>query len=332
MAMGRGWMLPLVAALLAGCGHAGSVHAVALTAASAQAAGLGSWAARWLHDDHACFTARDANGDGVLAPIELPDYPAEAFQALDADHDGQLTYAEATSASPSLATRTAVALDFARGGGEPEAAASKVGIEGLFDPIGPDKLGQNPVVMVPGYLDLELYFALLDHKVRALGRETSYVQLFPNIGDICMAAKVLQAHVERVKARTGARKIDILTHSEGGLISRFYIENLGGASSIERLVTLGTPNHGTYMGYLGPGMGATQMKPGSAFLQALNAPDEAPAGVKTTSVRAGLDEIIVPHDSPILAKAENDLVPIAEHGSIFVLPKAVAFALGGLQR
>jgi triacylglycerol esterase/lipase EstA (alpha/beta hydrolase family) len=190
----------------------------------------------------------------------------------------------------------------------------------------------NPVLLVPGYLDLKAYFARVDRRVKALGRDTTYVALFPNIGDIRVAAGVLRAQVEEVKARTGARKVDIVAHSEGGLIARYFVQRLEGDLVVERLVTLATPYHGTVVGYLGPGLGAKQMRPGSEFLNDLNSPDQAPAGIKVTSIRAGLDEIIIPHDSPILEGAENHLVQVAEHASIFFDNKALAYVEAGLQR
>ncbi|MDB5099673.1 MAG: lipase class 2 [Cyanobacteria bacterium RYN_339] len=315
--------LTLALATLAGCGRA--PVATQAVAGTPQAQGILDWTARLLQADADAFKAKDANGDGTLTVAELPGYPAAAFTQLDTDHDGKLTRAEATAQGASLATRAKVALEYAAAALKPT-EGDDVGIE-FFKAATP---GGNPVLLVPGYLDLKFYFGLVDKRVKALGRSTTYVQLFPNIGDIRLAAGILRAEVQRVKAATGASKVDLVAHSEGGLIARYYIQELMETPDVERLVTLATPYHGTVLGYIGPGQGANQMQPKSTFLNSLK--DHAPDGVKTTSIRAGLDEIIVPHDSPILAGADNELVQVCEHASIFVSGKAWGFAKAGLQR
>jgi triacylglycerol esterase/lipase EstA (alpha/beta hydrolase family) len=318
--------LTLALATLAGCGRA-PLAANAPAGTTPKAQGLVDWTARLLQADADTFKTKDANGDGFLTRAELPGYPAEAFTQLDTDHDGRLTRAEATAQGASLPMRAKVALEYAAAALQPT-DGDDVGIE-FFKPAAK---GGNPVLLVPGYLDLKFYFALVDKRVKALGRQTSYVELFPNIGDIRLSAGILRAEIQRVKAATGAKKVDLVAHSEGGLISRYYIQKLMETPDVERLVTLATPNHGTVLGYIGPGMGADQMQPKSAFLNQLNSPDRAPEGVKYTSIRAGMDEIIIPHDSPIMAGADNELVEVCEHASIFVRAKAWAFTKAGLER
>jgi triacylglycerol esterase/lipase EstA (alpha/beta hydrolase family) len=318
--------LTLSLAALAGCGRA-PMAATAAQAGGPQAQGLLDWTARLLQADAAAFKAKDANHDGFLTREELPGYPAEAFTQLDANRDGKLTRQEATAQGATMPMRAKVALEYAAAALNPTDGGD-VGIE-LFKPAA---RGGNPVVLVPGYLDLKFYFALVDKRVKALGRQTSYVELFPNIGDIRLAAGILRAEIQRVKQATGASKVDLVAHSEGGLISRYYLQKLMETPDVERLITLATPNHGTVLGYIGPGTGADQMQPRSAFLNALNAPDRAPEGIKYTSVRAGMDEIIIPHESPILEGADNQLVEVCEHASIFVSGKAWGFTKAGLER
>ena len=55
--------------------------------------------------------------------------------------------------------------------------------------------------------------------------------------------------VNEIKAATGAAKVDIITHSMGGLSSRYYIKNLGGAANVDDWVSLAGPNHGTTWAY-----------------------------------------------------------------------------------
>jgi triacylglycerol lipase len=325
--------------LLAGCGQVPQLAVTKLPARTTQALAVSDWTRQVQSLDAAAFAEHDVDGDGVLTPRELPALPHAAFAALDINHDGHLTPQEAGSLAPAMNLRVKMAMGFDKASRSAQSTGEPLGIEApgsqLLGNLGREALTSrigNPVLFVPGYLDLKLYFAILQQRSRAEGRDTTYVELFPNIGDIRVAAVMLKTQIDSVRARTGATKVDLIAHSEGGLISRYYIQNLMNGSAVDRLVTLATPNHGTVVGYLGPGMGARQMQPGSDFLTALNTPDCAPAGVKVTSIRAGMDEIIVPHDSPILNGAENELVPVAEHASIFVLPRALNFVAGGMAR
>jgi len=102
-------------------------------------------------------------------------------------------------------------------------------------------------------------------------------------GDIKQYAKALCFEVERAKNATGGEKVDIIAHSMGGLISRWYIEKFGGATNVRNLIMLGTPNHGselfelTRIPFLGPilgllanpGQAGEDMEPNSSFLEEL---------------------------------------------------------------
>ena len=55
----------------------------------------------------------------------------------------------------------------------------------------------------------------------------------------------LRRFVNQVLAATGAHKVDIVGHSQGGMMPRYYIKNLGGASKVNTLVGLAPSNHGT---------------------------------------------------------------------------------------
>ncbi|MHA1623925.1 MAG: esterase/lipase family protein [Promethearchaeota archaeon] len=63
--------------------------------------------------------------------------------------------------------------------------------------------------------------------------------------DIQINAKKLEALVQQVLTSTGKTKVNLVAHSMGGLISRWYIEQLGGNDKVHKLIMLGTPNHGS---------------------------------------------------------------------------------------
>ena len=129
-------------------------------------------------------------------------------------------------------------------------------------------------------------------------------------GDIPTSAGQLQRFVDAVLAATGAKKVSLVGHSQGGMMPRWYIKFLGGAAKVDDLVGLAPSNHGT----TNPGAfvaGATfcpacdQQRAGSAFLQQLNAGDETPGAVSYTSIETRYDEVVTPFTSAFLAPGPN---------------------------
>jgi triacylglycerol lipase len=118
-------------------------------------------------------------------------------------------------------------------------------------------------------------------------------------------AKEITTKVSEIKSKTGASKVDLITHSMGALSSRYYIKNLGGTSTIERWVSLGGPNHGTTTANFCTQASCVQMRPNSTFLNELNAGTETPAGPSYATWWSPCDEIINPHTSVILNGATN---------------------------
>lgn len=332
----RPW-LGVLALVTAGCSTPGPMAPAGQAKAGALGArSVGSLEGEIRALDQAAFAAHDRNADGRLSPVETGAPTAAAFAAWDLDADGFIGAAEYQAARGDVAERAEVARAvLAASASEPETAEiASWPLKQAFPTFAVEAAADgNPVVCVPGFLDLELYFAPYRKKIEKLGRRTAYLSVFPNVGDIRNAATELSRLVAQVKQETGAAKVDILAHSMGGLISRTYLKDYDGLRHVDRLVTLASPHHGTVMAKLAPTSGAAQMRPGSSFLTALNADDETPGAVKYTSVRGGLDELIIPHSSPILEGAvENALAPVAMHGTIFVDPVAWKAVKRGLAR
>lgn len=116
-------------------------------------------------------------------------------------------------------------------------------------------------------------------------------------------------------AATGASKTDIVGHSQGGMMPRYYLKFLGGASKVNALVGLAPDNHGTTL------LGFTKLLPyfpgaedlistatpgladqiaGSAFQQKLNEGGDTVPGVKYTVIATKYDEVVTPYRSAFL--------------------------------
>jgi triacylglycerol lipase len=125
-------------------------------------------------------------------------------------------------------------------------------------------------------------------------------------GEIAQSAHELASFLDGLLKRTGARRVSIVGHSEGGMMPRYYIRFLGGASKVDDLIGISPSNHGTENPLVleGAALGCTacaeQEAFGSPFLQRLNAGDEAPGPVDYTVVQTAYDTVVIPFASAFL--------------------------------
>ena len=136
------------------------------------------------------------------------------------------------------------------------------------------------------------------------------------LGDIRIAARFLADKVEATMRGDNVERVDLVCHSAGGLVARYYMKYLKGENHVAHLVTLGTPHQGTYVSYaLGlPFMGILkQTRPGSHLLTEVNGPGAIPTQVRVTSFWSPTDGIVIPPENAILAGAHNIKVPWLTH-------------------
>lgn len=123
--------------------------------------------------------------------------------------------------------------------------------------------------------------------------------------------------VNDVLRRTGAAKVDVITHSMGGLSSRYYAKNLGGDAKIDDWVSLGGPNHGTDTANFCWQTSCSEMRIGSSFLTALNSGDETPGAVNYGTWWSPCDEVINPDTSTVLSGAANTQTACIGHSALY---------------
>jgi triacylglycerol esterase/lipase EstA (alpha/beta hydrolase family) len=135
-------------------------------------------------------------------------------------------------------------------------------------------------------------------------------------GEIRNSAKELSAFVDKVLAATGAAKVDLVGHSQGGMMPRYYLKFLGGAGKVHTLVGLSPSNHGTTVDGIGilarffPGgeqfTGALcpaceEQIVGSSFLAELNSGGDTVPGVEYTVIQTRYDQVVTPYTSAFLS-------------------------------
>lgn len=169
-----------------------------------------------------------------------------------------------------------------------------------------------PVLLVHGYGCNSGYWHGMS-KVLSKARITHYaVDMEPVIGGIDDYVPIINEAIERICADTGQDKIVIVAHSMGGLVARAYIR-VHGVRRIAKVITLGTPHHGTALAHFGVGLNTHQMRWTAAeqeglasdWLRALAASEDICVNRLFVSIYSHHDNIISPQMSSHLEGAKN---------------------------
>ncbi|GAA3275627.1 alpha/beta fold hydrolase [Dactylosporangium vinaceum] len=175
---------------------------------------------------------------------------------------------------------------------------------------------RRPVVFVHGYTGSASNWVTAEALFRAAGYSSSelFAYEYNSYGSNVTNAQGLAGFVEQVKSRTGWSKVDIVNHSMGGLVSLWYLKQLGGAASVAHLASLAGANHGTTSaGACLAFVTCQQMYPGSAFILTLSAGDETPGSTVYRTWYSPCDGVIIPYTSTALSGATNTYVPCENH-------------------
>jgi triacylglycerol lipase len=172
----------------------------------------------------------------------------------------------------------------------------------------PTREGVGPVLLVPGYGGARESLSTLAERVRRTGREATVLTLpGDGTGDLRAQVKVLD-RAARDALDAGAPSVDVIGYSAGGVVARLWVATQDGAAAARRVVTLGSPLHGTTIasagGVLAPGAcpaACQQLVPGSALLAGI----AGDPGVPWLSLWTEDDRTVLPPDSARLDGAVN---------------------------
>lgn len=180
-------------------------------------------------------------------------------------------------------------------------------------PVDTGAPGLKRVVLVHGFMDTGKRFKILQKRLEKHG----VICMAPNLrhrdgrGGLDELAAGLKEDIDKKFGKDA--KISVVGFSMGGLVSRYYLQSLGGAARCESFITISSPHNGTLAAWLYPSKGVEQMRPNSQFLTSLDQSDEKLGRIPVTSYRTPMDLIILPARSSIWQRAENLQYPVLAH-------------------
>ena len=204
-----------------------------------------------------------------------------------------------------------------------------------------------PVVLVPGTFESQSMWETVAPQIKAAGYCVFSLDYGNNAtGDIPTSAGQLGSFVDQVLAETGASKVELVGHSQGGMMPRYWMKFDGGVSKVDDLVGIAPSNHGT-TNPLAPPAGSfcpacSQQAAGSPFITNLNAGGDTQSGPSYTVISTRYDEVVTPFTSQALNGPSSQVtnvvlqstcpLDVSEHLTIPDDPVALRWVLNALGR
>ena len=257
----------------------------------------------------------------VMAALPL----ASGASASETGTEGKAPQADDTAARSASAGNAFKALKAeAKAAGKTDAKAAVDGGGWNDYDCKPSEAHPRPVVLVHGTggnaldnsLGLAPYLKDRGYCVFSLDYgKYNHIPLLYGLGPVEKSAEELASFVDKVRESAGTEKVDIVGHSQGGMMPRYYMKFLGGADKVNALVGIAPSNHGTTLNGLtklvdqlpplgdvlnGLAPSLLQQKEGSDLLKRLNEGGDTLPGVKYTVIATKYDEVVTSYKSQFL--------------------------------
>lgn len=199
--------------------------------------------------------------------------------------------------------------------------AFALGLALLVIPGSSQAATKQPVIIVAGTTSPAFANEPLAARMRGDGYRV-WIYVLPNLGltDVHDSSAGLASLVDSVRSQTGASKVSLVGHSQGGLVARDYVKTRGGSSKVDKIISLGAPHYGTAIANLGTFLGlgnclgvtaCEQMAIGSSYLSGLNAGDDSIGNVRYTNIASKLDEVVNPYTTSFLNSSDGNIQNVA---------------------
>jgi pimeloyl-ACP methyl ester carboxylesterase len=184
----------------------------------------------------------------------------------------------------------------------------------------PDRV---PVVLLPGYLENRLTLWLLKFRLERIlsvpVRAMKPVRYFTSLETLALDYR---RQIEAWMQELGAREVDMVGHSMGGLLARYLAESGQLSDRIRTVVTIAAPHLGSALAVLGLSRSLRQMRRGSAFLEKLNA-GTAPEAVRMVGISSTHDNLILPWNCALSPRGDNFIIRYRGHLTLILSREVV---------
>lgn len=174
-------------------------------------------------------------------------------------------------------------------------------------------MNRNPVLVVHGLTDTSRKMRHIASHLRGLGWEVHDINLTPNNGDEKLEVLAAQVADKINQTFAPSQPIDLIGFSMGGVVTRYYVQTLGGINRVQRLITISAPHRGTLAAYFSLRPGCVQMRPDSDFITQLNRDTQSLKQLNFTSLWTPFDLMILPPTSSQLGIGTEMMFPVITH-------------------
>jgi triacylglycerol lipase len=177
----------------------------------------------------------------------------------------------------------------------------------------------DPVLLVHGFNGSGASWHTMQARLRAAGypAESTDAISYDSADSNVEIARQIAHEVDGLLARTGARKVDVITHSMGSISARYYVERLGGARRVDAFVSLAGVNRGTIWAVgCAVLVSCREMVPGSSLLDELAPNVRADLPTRFAAWWSPCDAAIVPPTNAELPGARNNETACLGHSDL----------------
>lgn len=198
------------------------------------------------------------------------------------------------------------------------AAVSVVRPVGFLPLPGARQQGPRPIVVIHGYAMNRANFLPLAFRLARAGLGPIVGFEYWSLGRTAAAARQLAWFVEHVQAMTGSPQVDLIGHSMGGVVGRYYVQLLGGDGAVANLVTLGSPHLGTDVSEFGIGHPTRELLVGSKLVQRL-AVAPPPQDTRVLMILSHADALVPADTQAALALPRAEQIVYDDLGHVALL-------------
>lgn len=186
--------------------------------------------------------------------------------------------------------------------------------------------GRTGVVLIHGFVCNRGFWAPWMRQLRERRHAHVAVNLEPVFSSIDAYGPIIAAAVQRVTELTRRPPV-LICHSMGGLAARAWLRGSGATASVARVITIGSPHHGTWLGQFSSMPNGRQMRRHSDWITGLERSESARPLPPFTCWYSNCDNIVFPPSTATLAHADNRFLPGVAHVAMAFHPRLVADCL-----